>query len=58
MKHVLRNDRNQGPSVSMPEDVAQYLEQMFAGERTRLERVLRERFQEEAVRAIGLPPQI
>jgi hypothetical protein len=55
MKHALRNDRNQGPVVSMPPDVALYLERMFAGERTRLERVLRTRFPAEAMAEINLP---
>jgi len=54
MKYALRNDRNQGPSVPMPPDVAHYLERMFARERTRLEQVLRARFSPEVVSEIGL----
>jgi hypothetical protein len=55
MKYALRNDRNQGPSVPMPPDVAAYLERMFAGEWERLEQVLYARFSPEAVAEINLP---
>lgn len=49
MKHALRNNRNQGPAVPMPPDVAFYLERMLAGERTRLKEVLQARFPFEAL---------
>ena len=54
MKRALRNDRNQGPPVPMPPDVADHLERMFAGERVRLEAVLRARLSPQAVSEIGL----
>jgi hypothetical protein len=41
MKWVTRNTRNSGPPVPMPDDVKDYLEKMFAGERESMTRVLR-----------------
>jgi hypothetical protein len=55
MKHALRSDRNRGPQVSMPPEVARYLERMFAGERKRLERVLHARFPGDPTAAINMP---
>jgi hypothetical protein len=44
---------NEGPRVPMPDDVSRYLESMFAGERERLDRVLRARFPAEVLRELG-----
>ena len=55
MKKVARNTKNSGPVVPMPDDIAAHLERMFAGERIRFERVLRDRFPAETVSEIGLP---
>ncbi|MGI8724497.1 MAG: hypothetical protein ACR2J1_03865 [Methyloceanibacter sp.] len=56
MSESLRNDKNQGPSIPMPEDVRVYLERKFAGEAARLEQVLRARYPAQVVREIGLEP--
>lgn len=47
---VLQTAINEGPTAPMPADVARYLERMFAGERERLDRVLRTRFASEVIR--------
>ena len=41
MKKVSRNTKNSGPVVPMPDDVKDYLEKMFAGERQNLAEVLK-----------------
>ena len=40
MKRVTRNTANSGPVVPMPDDVKEFLERMFAGERESLAGIL------------------
>ena len=41
MKRVQRNNKNSGPVVSMPDDVKEYLERMFAEERRNLPDIIK-----------------